>query len=103
MNGAILDEAFKRGCVGAVVVFIATLASTLLIDTITIRETIGLALTPAIGYFATRTGYETLIDTRRASRGEMLPSDVPVVSDAVRVLENAPNPPGQPVLSEEPK
>jgi hypothetical protein len=103
MNGAIFDEASKRAVIGAVVVFLATLASTLLIPDLTMRETFGLALAPAIGAFATRAGYETYIDTKRADAGRMLPSDVPVVSNAVTVVENVKPNAGDPVLSEEPK
>jgi hypothetical protein len=103
MNGAIFDEAFKRGIVAAAVVFLTMLASTLQVDGLTTREIVGLCLGPAMAAFGVRAGYETFIDTRRANAGRMLPSDVPVVSNAVTVVENVKPNAGDPVLSEEPK
>lgn len=89
MDGAILDESFKRGIVVFAITFLLGLGGNLLIVDLAVREVIGLSLVPAVTAFAVRTGYEGAIDTHRARTGRMLPSDVPVVSDKVEVTPKA--------------
>jgi hypothetical protein len=83
--GPVFDAAFQRGLVIAVITYIAGFASFLLVPDLALRYCFAAAVAPALGAFATRAGYEGVIDTNRANQGIVNPGDVPEASSKLEV------------------
>ncbi len=84
----VLDAAFKRALIYAVVAAIAAVGTALYTDQPT-RQIIGAAIVAAMPVFLTRWGGEGVYDTQRAVNGQVNPGDVPEASNKLEVTRVA--------------
>lgn len=88
MSNPVLDAAFKRALIYAIVAAIAAVGTAMYSDQST-REIIGAAIVAATPVFLARWGGEGLYDANRAATGKVNPGDVPEASTQVVVTKVA--------------